>query len=153
MYLKTLLVLHGLGAIIGFGPTFAYSVLGPLASKEQGPGGLAILRGMVGIERRFVLPIALVVQPVTGALLIFASKWKDDFFSHTWLWVSIVLYVIALCISILVMNPTLHRMVLSAERGGGPEMATLGARSARFSPILTVLTVVIVVLMLWKPGS
>ena len=96
-YVKILLLLHILSAIVGFGATFSFGILGPLAAKTGGPQGLGMMKGIVAIEKRLVYP-AIVIQPVTGALLIFEEGLDDDFFSHWWLWLAILIFAAAVYI-------------------------------------------------------
>ena len=154
-YLHLLLLIHIGGAILGFGPTFAFSVLGPLARDKQGPEGVAILEGIVAIERKLVIPIAVVTQPLTGVLLIFESGYNNDFFSHIWLWVSILIFAVALYTAIFLQTPTIEKMIKLA-RGGqaqGEEFGSLAARMQMTGPLLGVMLLVIIVLMILKPGT
>jgi hypothetical protein len=153
-YVTLLLLLHIGGAIVGFGPIFGFSIMGPLAGSLGGPQALGIMKAMVKIQRGIVLPLAI-VQGITGVLLIVAAGWDADFGSHEWLWVSILLYLAALVIGIFVQRPTLGRMVDLAQGGkaGTPEFAALVGRSQRFGPVNAVLVVIIIILMVVKPGG
>ena len=153
-YLELLLLLHIGSAIIGFGVTFSFAVLGPLAAKTGGPQALGILKGIVKIEKTFVFP-AIVIQPLTGVLLIFEQGWDNDFFSHYWLWLSIVIFAAAVYIALFQQTPTLEKMIEAAGSGRAdtPEFGALGKKSATFGPILTVMLLVIIFLMVIKPGG
>ena len=152
LVLPALLFIHVGGAIIGFGPTFAFSVLGPAAGKAGPNGGAAILGTIVAIEDRFVKPVALVLQPLSGIALIFVAGYATDFFRHYWLIAALILYVAALYIAFMVNFPAIHRMLELARSGPPtPEMAALAQRTARMGPILTVLLSLIILLMVTKP--
>jgi hypothetical protein len=153
-YVTLLLLLHIGGAIIGFGPMFGFAVMAPLAGRLGGPQALGIMKGMVKVQRGIIIPMAI-LQGITGVLLIAAAGWDADFFSHVWLWVSILLYLAALTIGIFVLRPSLVNMVQLAEGGkaGAPEFAALLGRSKTFGPVNTVLVVVIIILMVVKPGG
>lgn len=153
-YAKALLLLHIGGAIIGLGPTFAYSVLGPMSGKVPPPGGLAIMEAMISIERRLVIPIAMVILPASGALLIWEQGYNHIFWQQDWLFTSVVLYAVAIGLAVGVQNPALHGMITLAKdgKGGTPEFMKLVKRSAALGPILTLLTVALIFLMVWKPG-
>src|SRR5438046_6444612 len=101
MYFTILVILHIIGAIMGIGPSFALGVLGPMAGNADDAAKLPLMRAMTAIDSRLVTPVALVTQPVTGALLIFQRKFDHDFFSgrRVWLIVSIVFYAIIIYLS------------------------------------------------------
>jgi uncharacterized membrane protein len=153
-YLELLLLLHIGSAIIGFGPTFSFALLGPMAAKTGGPQALGILKGMHKIETNMVRP-AIGVQLITGILLITEAGWDQDFFSHTWLWLAIVLFVITAALALTRQIPTGAKMIELAESGKAetPEFEALGKRSATLGPILTGMLLVIIILMVLKPGS
>lgn len=154
-YFEIFLLIHIAGAIIGFGPTFAFAVLGPLSGKLQGPQSLGILHGMVAIERRLVIPVATVVQPLTGVLLIFESGRNNNFFQHEWLWISILLYIGLYYTAVFLQTPTIDRIIEMAEGGkaGTPEFQEQVKRTQTFGPMLSVGLVIIIFLMITKPGS
>ena len=66
--LAILLFQHVGGAIIAFGPTFTFPLIGAMGGREPQHVNFA-LRLAEAIEMRFVLPLA-VFQGVTGVLLI-----------------------------------------------------------------------------------
>jgi hypothetical protein len=153
-WVAILLLIHVGGAIIGFGSIYTFPILGPLAAKP-GPAGVAILEGMAALERRLLRPF-LFIQPISGLFLIFALRLNTDFFSHTWLWVAIVLYAVAFTIGLFVQIPLIERLPkLAAELKGppGPEFMALVQRSQRIGPALTVLLSIIIILMVTKPGA
>jgi uncharacterized membrane protein len=153
-YLTVLLFLHIAGAIIGFGPTFSFAVLGPLSGKLGGPQALGILKGMLKIEKTFVFP-AIVLQPLTGALLIFKEGLNEDFFSHYWLWIGILIFAAAVYIALFKQTPAVERLIELAEGGnaGTPEFAATAKITRTLGPILTLMLVVIIYLMIVKPGG
>lgn len=153
-YFQLLLLIHIAGAIIGFGPTFAFGVMGPLAGKLGGPQGLGVLKAIVAVEKKLVYPF-IVIQPLSGVLLIFESGRNDNFFSYEWLWIAIILYVIALYTAVFVQTPSIEKMIGLAESGnaGNDEFQALVKKTSRFGPLLGILLFTIVFLMITKPGS
>ncbi|HEY8807183.1 MAG TPA: DUF2269 family protein [Candidatus Limnocylindria bacterium] len=152
--LAILLLIHVAGAIIGFGPTFTFAILGPMAGKAGPHGGLALLEGMEAIEKKLVVPVAMFVQPLSGLTLIFLAGYNVNFFSHYWLWVGIVLYAIAFYLAIFGQNKRLARLIELAKAGPPtPEFMAIAKRVGQMGPIITVLLVVIIVLMVTKPGG
>lgn len=154
-YFELLLLIHIAGAIIGFGPTYAFAVLGPMSGKLEGPQSVGVLKSIVAIEKRLVFPVATVVQPLTGVLLIFEAERNKNFFSHEWLWIALIIYAAMYYIAIFVQIKAVEKLVEMAESGeaGTPEFMGLVAKTKRFGPILTIGLTVIVFLMIAKPGS
>src|SRR5579859_1162078 len=149
-----LVLIHVAGAIIGFGPTFTFAILGPMAGKAGPQGGLALLEAMEAIEKTLVVPVAMVFQPLSGLALIFVSGYNVGFFSHYWLWVGIILYAIAFYLGIFGQNRRLARMIELAKAGPPtPEFIAMAKKVGQMSPVITVLIVVIIVLMVTKPGG
>ena len=120
--LGVLLLAHILGAILAFGPTFAFPFLMGLAGKEPQHLNFA-LRLQQRVAHGLVTPLAL-VQGVTGLLLL----WKVGFgmLSHYWLLAGIALYLVALGISFLVLYPAL-RVLIPATSGPPPAPPAGGA--------------------------
>lgn len=153
-YLTLLLLLHVGSAIVGFGATFSFAVLGPLAAKTGGPQALGILKGIVKIEKTLVYP-AIVIQPLTGVLLIFKEGLDSDFFGHYWLWTAIVIFATAIYIAVFRQTPTIEKMIELGESGRAetPEFGALGKTAATLGPALIVMLLVIIFLMVVKPGG
>jgi uncharacterized membrane protein len=158
---KFLLVLHILSAIVGLGAVMLNGLYGAQTRKRPGPTGRAVLEANV-----FVSEIATYVIysiAVFGILLVVASDetWK---FSQTWLWLSLLLFAIAIGISHTVMRPgtqRIHELMLEMEAGpppaGGPppqvaQIQEIGKRLGIGGPVLDIIVLVILFLMVWKPG-
>jgi uncharacterized membrane protein len=149
-----LLLIHVAGAIIGFGPSFTFALLGPMAAKAGPQGGLALMEAMDAIEHKLVLPVAIVVQPLSGLALIFLAGYNVNFFSHPWLWVSLILYAAAFYLAVFGQRTRLSRMIEIAKAGPPtPEFVAIAKTVARTGPIVTLLLVAIIVLMVTKPGG
>lgn len=157
--LQLFLVLHVLGAIAVFGPTFAFPLISRQAAMSPPNGHFAAVV-MDMIERRIVVPGAI-VQGITGVALILILGWNPDGGTYLWLSVSIVLYLIAVLYAVFVQAPAARRMVEltaggppagGAPGGPPPEIAATAKRLAQGGMLLTVLVVVIVILMVTKPG-
>lgn len=154
-YFTVLLLLHIAGAIIGFGPTYSFAILGPMASERPGPGGLALMEAMVAVERKLVIPVAAVLQPLTGALLIFESGRNENFFSHEWLWVAILIYIALFYVAVFVQTPSIEKMIHMAKEGeaGTSTFEAIAKRVAITGPALALGLAVIIFLMVVKPGA
>ena len=66
-FVPFLLFLHVMGAIIAFGPTFAYSIMGAMAGREPQHANFSA-RQTAAIGSKLVYPLAI-FQGVTGVLL------------------------------------------------------------------------------------
>jgi len=154
LWVAILLLIHVAGAIVGFGSIYTFPILGPLGAKP-GPAGVAILEAMAALERRLLRPF-LFIQPISGVFLIFALHLNENFFSHYWLWVAILIYAVTFTVGLTVQIPLIEKLPkLAAELKGppGPEFLALVKRSQRVGPILTVLLSIIIILMVTKPGA
>jgi uncharacterized membrane protein len=158
---KTLLVLHILVAIVGLGAVMLNGIYAAQAQKRPGPAGRAVSEAnyfVSNIAEKFIYAI-----PVFGILLVLASDkaWK---FSQTWIWSSLVVYVIAIGISHSILIPghkRINALLAEMEQGpppaGGPppqvvELQAVGKRMAAAGTTLDVFVVIFLVLMVWKPG-
>ena len=149
--------LHVMGAIAGFGVSFAFPFLGAQGAKEPAHANFA-LRVTDLLSKRWLIPLAL-LQAVTGIILILVADW--DLFANEWLYIGIALYVIALAFSLAIQAPTEHRLIeltrdpppAGATGGPPPEVAALGRRLRIGGMFLTLNLIAIVVLMVYKPGA
>jgi uncharacterized membrane protein len=124
-------------------------------SAKAGPqGGLALLEAMEAIEKKLTVPVAIFIQPLSGLALIFVAGYGEGFFSHYWLWIGILVYAAAFYLAIFGQNKRLARMVELAKAGPPtPEFIATAKRVSQTGPIITVLLVVVIVLMVAKPGG
>ena len=152
-WIPYLLFLHVMGAILAFGPTFAYSIMGAMAGREPQHANFSA-RQVEAIGNRLVYPLAI-FQGVTGVLLIWATSYA--LVAATWLGIAIVLYAIALTYSLTVQRSALRRLIeLSSTPPApgappNPEIPALVKKIQRGGMILGILIVVIVFLMVVKP--
>ena len=158
-----ILWLHILGAIVAFGPTFAFSLIGGMGGKEPMHANFAT-RITDRIERGIVLPLA-VVQGITGLALLLISGRDLTISTNYWLSVAIVLYVIALGFSYFVQVKRVDTVIhmtstpppppAPGAAPSGPPPALLAAVKAiqQGGVLLTVLIVSIIFLMVVKPGG
>lgn len=161
---KLVLVLHILSAIAGFGGVLLNGLYAHHAKQRRGAEGLAIIEANFHVSEmasRFIYAV-----PVFGVLLVWLSDgaWS---FSHTWVWMTIVIYAVAMTISHQVMRPTVQRIMAlmremaSVPVGGAPagpppqvaEIQALGAKAGATGAVLHFALVAALVLMVWKPGA
>ena len=157
--LALLLFLHVAGAIVGFGPTYAFLILGPMAGAE--PPHLNFgLRLQQRIATTLVVPLAL-FQGVTGLLLV----WRIGFevLSRGWLLLAIALYLAALAISFGVLLPALRTLIPATSgpppapapgqppAGPPPHIVAVRDRAKMGGRINAILILLIVALMISGP--
>jgi hypothetical protein len=163
-FYKLFLVLHVLCAIVGFGSVYLNGVYGAEIKKRRGPEALAVYDANYRVSK--------IGEYVIYGVFIFGlamvgmsdSVWK---FSQTWVWLAATLFIIGLGVSHGILLPGVKRMgVLMREMvaagpppegAGGPppqaaEMEALGKRVGAAGMFLNLLIVVILFIMVWKPG-
>lgn len=159
---KFVLVLHIVTAVFGFGAVVLNGVYGRLAMKARGAEGLAISEANYTVNK--VAEKIIYLVPLFGIGLVGMSD-KAWSYGQAWIWLSLVLYVGILGAEHAVLIPS-HRRVneLSRELAGagarttGPppqvaEIESLGRRMAATGTVMDIALVVIVALMVWKPGG
>jgi uncharacterized membrane protein len=151
-----LLFLHVMGAIIAFGPTFAYSIMGAAAAREPEHANFSS-RQVASIGNALVYPLAI-VQGITGVLLIWAAG--INVMSSAWLGLGIILYLITLVYALTVQRNTLHHLIelSSTPPPPGtppgpppPEVVRTVKKIQRGGMFLGLMVVIIVFLMVVKP--
>ena len=149
------LFLHVLGAIVAFGPTFAFAIIGAMGGAEPQHANFAT-RISARISDRLVLPLAI-FQGITGVLLIVISQ--RDLLAESWLLLGIVLYAIGLGYSLFVQRRDVARIIELTSAppppgatGPPPGLPEVVARVQRAGMILGINLVVIVFLMVVKPS-
>jgi hypothetical protein len=164
---KLFLVLHFLTIIIGFGPIVLAGVFGTKATARPGREGAAISLATFEVLEEWAEKF-IYAAPVFGILLVLVSDdaWK---FSQTWISLAFLVYFLAVGVLHGAHKPNLRRMnALMAElqagapgagaTAGGPppqvaELELRGRRAAIVGGVLNLLLVVLLVLMVWKPGA
>jgi uncharacterized membrane protein len=157
---KTVLVLHIMAAIVGFGAVFLNGIYAAQAKKRQGPTGRAVIEANFAVTQ--VGEKLIYAVPLLGILLVLVSD-KAWSFSDTWIWLSMALYVVGIAVSHSVLLPGAKKIMAlmveiesgPAPTGGPPPQAAaieaLGKRQAAAGGFLNVLLVVLVGLMVFKP--
>jgi hypothetical protein len=155
------LYLHIAAAILAFGPTFTFPIFGAAIAKEPAHTGFA-LRLQERIARGMVVPIGLTVL-VTGIAMILTVH--INLTKTPYLGAAIVLYLIALGLSLGVLLPAVSRMIRLADAmppggpppgappGPPPAMVPLISRVRIVGGITSLLVLVILFLMVVKPGG
>ena len=152
--LAVFLFLHVMGAIIAFGPVYAFPIIGAMGGKEPQHANFATRVTETIVEQR-VLPLAI-FQGITGVALILVTG--INLLATRWLLIGIVLYLIVLGYNIFIGTPTVKKIIDMTSTppppgASGPPPELLAAiqkvqRGGMFSGLMIVL---IVILMVIKP--
>jgi hypothetical protein len=152
-----LLLLHVVGAVVAFGPTFSYPLIGAMAGREPQHANFAT-RITLLVSDRLVIPVAL-TMPITGAGMILVNGIDLGAAQYRWLDAAIVVYLVVLAFSVVVQRRTVERLieVTSAPPAAGasgppPEVPALVARIQRGGMFTGAGIVLILFLMVVKPG-
>ncbi|MFI5255034.1 MAG: DUF2269 family protein [Candidatus Limnocylindrales bacterium] len=156
--------LHIGAAIVAFGPTFVFPLIGAMGGKEPMHANFAA-RISGAIERRVVLPVAL-TMPLSGIGLIWTLPIDVLAPTSRWLLLGIAVYIVAIAYVVFVQDPAAHKVIaLSTPPAGGPppggpppggpppELLAAIKKVQQGGLILTVLLVAIFLLMIFRPGS
>ena len=137
---NVVLFLHILTVIVALTGAVAHPIM--FALEEKRTDG-----DVVGLAQRIETPsriysISYVLVGVIGFGLVSMGDLK---WGETWLWLSIVLWIISVGI--------LHGAMLPAERAVAAGDASAIDRVNRFGPVLSLIILVVLFLMAVKPGS
>ena len=158
---KVVLIAHIFCAIVGFGAVYLNALYGKEVQKRPGAEGIAVFDANHRVSK--VGEYFIYAVFVLGLALVGLSDPVFEF-SQTWVWLAIVLYLISLGLSHGVLFPSLKRMrVLMGEmatagppQGGPPpqvaEMQELGKKVGATGATLDLMVIVILGLMVFKPG-
>jgi len=155
------LFLHVAGAIIAFGPSFSFPIIGAMGAADRAHGNFATRVGLAITTKR-VVPVAL-TMPVTGIGLIWSVGIDPFSRDSRWLALGIILYVVLFTFAVTVQLPTTRRIIEmtsgpppetppgSAPGGPPPALMALVRRVQRGGLFLSVMVLVIAFLMVVKP--
>jgi uncharacterized membrane protein len=142
--------LHVLAAIVAIGANVTYGIWIARASRNPDAVLPFTLRGIKLIDDRLANP-AYGALLVTGLLMVFTSGLS---LTTPWLLTSLILYVVAILVGLLGYTPTLRRQIQLLDSDGvqSPGYQAAARRGTTLGIVLAVLVVVIVFLMVVKPG-
>jgi hypothetical protein len=136
---------------------FAVFAVGPLVHAATTAGrGIRTGNGVATAAASRVLRIyayASVLVVVAGFGLMSQKRHGEKLgeFSDTWIWLSLVLWVVAMALVLGVVVPTLDRATKRIE--AQESVVTLTGRVAAAGGVVALIFAVIVVLMVYRPGS
>ncbi len=153
--LQLLLALHILAAVIFVGNIITAAFWKVRADRSGNLETIAITaRSLLQADYTFTAP-GIVVLLVTGIWMVGLSDWAR--FQEPWLGGSFVLLIITGIIWLAILLPQQRRMVRLAQEGAdagalGPEYRRAGRIWSMFGGIATLLPILILFLMVFKPG-
>ncbi len=161
---KLVLLLHILTAIVGFGAVFLNGLYWRAAERRKGVEGVAIAE--INYDVSQMAGYFIYAVPVLGILLVLMSD-KFYEFSQAWISLSFLLYIVMLGLMHGLLRPNVKKInALMREIAAGPpatgagagqppqvdEIERLGRTAGLTGTILNLIVVVILYLMIWKPG-
>ncbi len=153
--LQVLLVLHILAAVVFVGNIITAAFWKAQADRSGNLETIAITaRSLLKADYIFTAP-GIVVLLATGIWMVGLSDWAR--FQEPWLGGSFVLLIITGIIWLAVLLPQQRRMVRLAQEGAdagvlSPEYRRAGRIWSMFGGIATLLPILILFLMVFKPG-
>jgi uncharacterized membrane protein len=160
------LVLHLVAAIIGFGGVVIAGIFGAKGAVRGGHDGQVLGETTMDVVENWAMWFIYAV-PILGIILIFLSEDVWDF-GQTWISLSLLLYIVVLGIVHAAHLPNIRKLnalVAELAAGGaspagaasGPppqveELKRRGQLAGILGGVVNLLWVVIVFLMVWKPG-
>jgi len=151
-----LLFLHVLGAIVAFGPTFTFSLIGAMGGAEPQHANFAT-RISHAVTSRRVLPVGITL-PITGLAMMAVVGINPLERSRWWLALAILLYITAYGYSFLVQRKLVERVIeitssppAPGASGPPPELMALVKRIGQGGRMTGILLVSIIFLMVVKP--
>lgn len=142
-----LTALHVIGAVFVVGPM---AVLPMTAMRAVRAGSGPVVELLARSTRVFSLA-SLVVAFLGFAVLGVVGKTDKISITTGWVLASIVLYVVALGLSLFVVVPALDTAATALSTGGAEAGRAIYGRIAASSGIVSLLLLVLTVLMVWRP--
>ena len=152
--LPWLLLLHVFGAIVAFGPVYAFPIIGAMGGKEPQHANFAT-RVSDMISKQRVFPLAI-FQGITGVGLILVTG--INLLATPWLIIGITLYLITISYNFSVQTPTAKKIIDMTSTppppgasGPPPELLALIRRVQLGGMFSAIMIALIVFLMVVKP--
>lgn len=139
-------VLHVVTAVFIVGPMAILPMTGLRAIRAGNSGQVKTLATSV-----FIFSLLSLVVVVLGFGLLGMSDPKHNLsFGTPWIWISTVAYLVALLVNLVLVVPALRKASVEVSKDGSGKAARYPQISAG-SGIVSLLLVLVVVLMVWKP--
>lgn len=154
VWIRLFLFLHVLGAVVALGFSLTYGLWIARGDAGGGERRAFALRTISWIDRRITTP-AYVAQLVSGVVLLLLID--ASLLRAAWLELSLGLYALIVVLAMTAYAPAYRRQADLAERLAAGEVdeieyAEAASRATKLGVTVTVLTVAILFLMVWKPA-
>ncbi|HEX3932576.1 MAG TPA: DUF2269 family protein [Nocardioides sp.] len=148
---KLLLFLHLLAAIFAVGPLVGAATTASRALRTPDAGAATAAARTI----RLYSYVSIVVVVLGMGLMSQKAPWDKSQtvadLGDTWIWLSVLLWLAAMAVSLGVLVPSLTKA--AAEIASGNKVATLTGRVAASGGTIGLIFAVIVVLMVYQPGG
>lgn len=146
---KVLFLLHILSAIVAFAPAFVWPIIN-VQTRKRGVTVPAEVAGQVPVNNVLIHGPALVLTGVFGLLLVVLSEESavsgEKIFEFSQAWISGAFLVWFALLAVL------FGLLVPAERKAAAGDADAAKKGAMFGGFIHILLLVMLVLMIWKPG-
>lgn len=140
---KTVLLFHIIAVVISLAPAVMHPILFSLEKTRDDGDLVGLAKRVVGVPTR-IYTIALIAAGVLGIGLISMGDPVTSF-GDTWIWLSLLVWI--------AVNGVLHAGVFPAERAIADGDTGAMAKFDRFGRIVVFLMLVLLYLMVIKPGA
>jgi len=137
--------LHVVAAVFIIGPMTIFPMTAMRALRSGNEAQAAALTRSSGLFSW----LSLIVAVFGAGLVSFVPKDDNLRFSTPWLLISIILYAVAVTLSLTVVVPLLRKATAALAEGAKKGYGAIAASSG----IVAILLVAVVVLMVWRPGA
>jgi uncharacterized membrane protein len=148
---RFIVYIHILAAIAWVGGALAINLLGTRVARSGDPDELPRLgRQIEWLGLRYFLPISIITF-VAGVILV-SQRWS---FSQTWISIAMLLWLVSVLLGALYIGPRSRKVAEMFETLGHTSTDARAASSRLFmvARIDLLIFLVIVGLMVWKPGA
>jgi uncharacterized membrane protein len=143
---NALLSLHVIAAVFFLGPVAA---AGPATARATRTGDVGAVESSARLMRIYGYGSLLVALFGLGLV---QKKWGAEF-GDTWVWLSLALFVVALAAIVAVAVPAQEDVVEALREGAADKAKSALGKVMGASSLASVAFIVIIVLMVTKPGS
>ena len=151
MVFKILLALHLIAAIAVVGPLIYGATTAVRGIRTQDASATASSARLVRVYSIVSVAVVIFGFGLMSATSPYTQQ-KVASFGETWIWLSLLLWAIAVALGLAVLSPALHR--ITSEITAGTEVTlSLRGRVAGVGGVVGLIFLVIIVLMVYQPGG
>jgi hypothetical protein len=148
---KILLALHLLTAIFAVGPLVHAATTASRGLRKKDAAATASAARTVKVYANASVLVVIIGFGLMSADLPYGNKAKAGEFTDLWIWLSVVLWVVAMGLATGLLAPTLEKA--TAAIGRGESVSPLVGKVAAGGGAVGLIFAAIVFLMVYRPGS